>query len=195
MSKSGRNIFVVTGPSGVGKGTVLKKVLERDDRLTFSVSATTRKPRPGEEEGVDYFFIDKEAFNKMIQEGKFLEWAQVHGNFYGTPVDFVEGKLQEGFDVILDIDVQGALQVMERRPGSIFIFIAPPDMNPEVLRARLINRNTERPGDLELRINNASEEMKFAGRFNYIVFNNVVDEAVLDIEAIIRAERLKVLKT
>jgi guanylate kinase len=185
------SLFVMSGPSGVGKGTVLKQVFEKDERLIFSVSATTRRPRPGEIHGVDYFFVDKTEFEEMIKQDKFLEWAKVHENYYGTPVEFVDKKLDEGVDVVLDIDVQGAFQVMEKRPDEVFIFISPPNLDVEILRERLIKRDTESRESIEVRLKNAGWELTTVHKYEYIVFNDKVENAAEDLLAIIRAQRCR----
>lgn len=184
-------MFVISGPSGVGKGTVLKSVLEEDENLVFSVSCTTRKPREGETDGKEYFFKSREEFQRMIEEDRFLEWAHVHEKYYGTPRSFVEEKLNAGQDMVLDIDVQGAFQVMKSRPHSTFVFIAPPDLSVDVLRQRLQGRKTETREQMEGRLKTAETELKQAPLYQYIVFNDNVEEAVRDIKAIIRAERCK----
>lgn len=184
-------LFVISGPSGVGKGTVLKEVFKSENNLMFSVSSTTRSPREGEVEGRDYHFVAHEQFIKDIDACKFLEWAEVHGNYYGTPRDFVGKKLDAGIDVVLDIDVQGALIVMKNRPHSTFIFIAPPDMNKKVLRERLCNRKTEDLSQIEKRVKSAGEELRKACKYDYIVYNDIVEEAIKDLVGIIRAERCR----
>jgi len=184
-------LFVISGPSGVGKGTLLKEVFNHEDNLIFSVSCTTRSPRENEVEGKDYHFITHDDFIKDIEAGKFLEWAEVHGNYYGTPANFVEEKLDAGIDVILDIDVQGALVVMKNRPHSTFIFIAPPGMDEEVLRERLCNRKTEDNSQIEERVKTACKELKIACKYEYIVYNDIIEEATKDLVGIIRAERCK----
>ena len=185
-------LFVISGPSGVGKGTLIKEAFKKDSRLTFSVSATTRKPRKGECNGCDYLFVSEETFKQMIEEEKFLEWAHVHGNYYGTPIEFVEKKLDLNMDVVLDIDVQGALQVMKSRPCSTFVFIAPPGMDVEVLKERLCKRNTEKECQIENRLIVAKNELKQVGKYEYLVYNAEVDRAVDDLLSIIKAERCKV---
>jgi guanylate kinase len=191
FKKTTGTLFVISGPSGVGKGTILKQVFEQVDRLIFSVSATTRHPRPGEIDGVDYFFIKKDDFEKMLEGNRFLEWAEVHENYYGTPVEFVDKKLDEGIDVVLDIDTQGAAQVMKNRPGSVFIFIAPPMLDVNILRKRLMKRSTESRESMEIRLKNAEMELTTAANYEYIIFNDTVEEASEDLKAIIRAQRYR----
>jgi guanylate kinase len=183
-------LFVVSGPSGVGKGTLLEMVMVRDPRLSFSTSATTRSPRPGEVDGVHYFFMDDARFKAMLAGGEFLEHAFVHGKYYGTPWGAVRERLARGIDVVLDIDVQGAMQVMEKRPESTFIFVAPPGMSPEILRERLENRGTESREVIEGRVRTAIGEMKLSDKYDYVIYNGVLEEAVKDLEAVIRAGRL-----
>ena len=186
------DLFVISGPSGVGKGTILEKVLSEDPRLVFSTSATTRPPRPGEENGVHYFFIDKERFQEMIKQNEFLEHAFVHQNHYGTPRQAVENQIARERDVVLDIDVQGALQVMKTWPGAVFIFIAPPGMDPEVLYSRLTGRSTEDRDKIEKRLKTGLWEMEQANFYDYVIFNDQLDRAVEDLQAVIRASRLRV---
>lgn len=187
-------LFTVSGPSGVGKGTVLDHVLKEDGNLQFSVSVTTRKPREGEIEGVHYFFKTKTQFEAMINAGEFLEWAFVHDNYYGTPKNAAEEVLNKGIDLILDIDVQGGRQVMQSRPQSTFIFIAPPQMDISVLKERLQRRKTENIMQIERRLKTAEEELKQAHFYEYIVFNDVIQKAVQDLKSIIGAERCKTIR-
>ncbi|MCD4783483.1 MAG: guanylate kinase [Candidatus Eremiobacteraeota bacterium] len=187
-------LFVISGPSGVGKGTVLKEVFNNENNLVFSVSSTTRSPREGEIEGRDYHFVTHDQFIKDIDACKFLEWAEVHGNHYGTSQDFVQKRLDAGIDVVLDIDVQGALIVMKNRPHSTFIFIAPPYMDKKVLWERLCNRKTEDLGQIEERVKSADEELKKACKYDYIVYNDIVEEATKNLVSIIRAERCRTVR-
>ncbi|NLY67791.1 MAG: guanylate kinase [Tissierellia bacterium] len=185
-------LLVISGPSGSGKGTVCKKLLERNKDLVFSVSATTRKPRKGEIDGVNYFFVDDEKFNEMISNNEFLEYANVHGNWYGTPIKFVTDEIEKGEIVILEIDVQGAIQIKEKYKEAVFIFLIPPSMNE--LKNRIVKRGTETKEDIELRLKNALNELKFVDKYDYIVINDEVDKAVNKIEAIIEAEKLRVAR-
>ena len=182
-------LIVVSGPSGSGKGTVLKRVLQSDSNIFYSVSATTRAPREGEENGVHYYFITREEFEKKIKEGGMLEYAEYVGNYYGTPKDTVTEKLSRGQDVILEIETKGAEKIREKCPDAIFVFITPPSM--EELKKRLIGRGTESIEVINKRLSRAAEEMKAQSLYDYIVVNDEADRAALDIAAIIRSEKLK----
>ncbi|MGB9615656.1 MAG: guanylate kinase [Fervidobacterium sp.] len=182
-------LFVISGPSGVGKTSIIRSVLERVERVVFSVSCTTRKQRPGEIHGVDYFFISHEKFKKMIDENKFIEWAQVHDNFYGTPADFVWENINEGYDVILDIDVQGALTVKKNWNNAKFIFVAPPSY--EVLSERLRKRGTETEEKIQKRLETAKKELAYIPEFEYLIINEDLEESIRNLSSIIHAERLK----
>lgn len=178
-------LFVVTGPSGVGKGTVLTKVRERKE-LYFSISATTRKPRAGEQDGVQYYFLTKEQFEQKVAAGGFLEHAQFSGNYYGTPAEPVDRQLKEGKDILLEIEVQGAMQVKQNRPDAVRIFLAPPSFAE--LERRLTGRGTEDADAVRLRLETAKHELTLAPQFDYIVVNNTVEQAVSDVLAIMQAE-------
>lgn len=189
MSKKGM-LIVLSGPSGAGKGTLCSQLLKRRPELVLSVSVTTRPPRPGEVNGVSYYFTDEENFKKMVEKGEFLEWAKVYNNYYGTPKKFVEEHLKQGKDVILEIDIQGARQVKENCPDAIFIFILPPDI--EELKNRIIKRGSESKESFDLRVKSAEEELKAMYDYDYAVVNDVLEEAVKKLESIIVAERCKV---
>lgn len=176
-------LIVVSGPSGVGKGTVLGKLMEENENIFYSVSATTRKPREGEIDGINYFFITKEQFEKYIVEDKMLEYAQYCDNYYGTPLAAVEQMRQEGKDVLLEIEAQGALQVMKKCPDAVSIFVAPPSMDE--LRRRLTERNTESAEVIESRMWKAEEEMALAHHYQYNVVNDTVENAKDKISKII----------
>ncbi|MBQ7036454.1 MAG: guanylate kinase [Clostridia bacterium] len=182
-------LFLVSGPSGAGKGTVLKNFLPKHPDMFYSISATTRAPRPGEENGVQYYFMTAAEFEKLRMEGGFLESATFCGNSYGTPRAAVMEKLEKGIDVLLEIEVQGALQVMENYPEGIFIFIAPPSMDE--LRTRLVGRQTEEASVIETRLARAEEEMALAEKYTYIVVNDIAERAAEDLEAILVAEKLR----
>ena len=183
-------LLVVSGPSGCGKGTICNRLLQRNKGFVFSVSATTRKPRNGEKEGVNYFFIDDKKFKNMVENNEFIEHAKVHNNYYGTPKSFVLNEIHKGKVVILEIDVQGALQVKEAYPEAVFIFLLPPSMSE--LKNRIIKRGTETVEDINTRYKNAFEELKFIEEYDYFVINDEIIEAVEKTEAIITAEKLKV---
>ncbi len=182
-------LFVISGPSGVGKTSIIRSVLERVDRVVFSISCTTRKQRPGEVHGVDYFFVSHEEFQKMIDDNKFIEWAKVHDNYYGTLAQFVTENIKKGFDVILDIDVQGALTVKKNWHGAKFIFIAPPSY--EILSERLKKRGTETEDKIKKRLETAKNELKFIPEFEYLIVNEDLEESILNLSSIIYAERLR----
>lgn len=181
--------FIISGPSGVGKSTVLKKLFEGRDDLYFSISATTRQPRPGEQDGRDYHFISTEDFHEWIEADEFLEYAEYVGNFYGTPKKFVDAALIQGKDVILDIEVQGAYQVCAKRPDTVRIFIAPPSWDE--LERRLTERGTDSADKVGKRLLRAKVELKNAADYDYFVVNDTVENAVHEICSIMLAEHCK----
>jgi len=183
-------LFVVSAPSGAGKTTLLKEVMDRIQGLAFSVSHTTRLPRRGEKNGCDYHFIDRQEFELMREKGAFLEWAEVHGNLYGTSLTAIQQQLDIGFDIVLDIDVQGAALIRESgRVEASFIFIAPPSLDE--LEKRLRGRGTDSEEIIRLRLTNAAQEIKEARKYQYLIINDEFDEAVDILRAIILAERAK----
>ena len=183
-------LFVISAPSGAGKTTLLKMVMAEVPGLVFSISHTTRPPRPGEQDGVDYRFVARDKFAKMIDQGLFLEYAEVHDNFYGTSIGAIGAQLEEGLDVILDIDVQGAAILRrEKQLAATHIFISPPDLTE--LERRLRGRGTESEKLIQLRLKNAAVEMRAAGEYEYLVINEKIDEAAYLLAAIIVAERAK----
>jgi len=182
----GGRLFVMTGASGVGKGTVRAKVLERT-RLFYSISMTTRPPRPGERHGVDYYFVDRPTFEALLAEGGFLEHAEYVGHLYGTPKAPVMRALERGEDVLLEIEVQGALQVKDKVPQAVLIFLLPPSLSE--LKRRLVYRGTDGPEKIEKRLKQAEWEINNAHLFDYVVVNDVLEEAVADFLAILTAER------
>ncbi len=188
MNKKGI-LIVLSGPSGAGKGTICKALLEKAE-FWLSVSATTRQPRSGEVEGKNYYFLTKEEFEHRIKKDDFLEYAQVYGNYYGTPKGNVIEAVENGKDVILEIDIQGALRVKETYPGGVFIFILPPSM--EELKNRIIQRGSETPESLMTRFVSAYQEINYVSKYNYAVVNDTVEEAVKKIQAIIVAEKCRV---
>jgi guanylate kinase len=180
------NLIVISGPSGSGKGTVRQALASFRNNLYYSVSATTRAPRPGEVHGTDYYFVSREDFEQMIATDKLLEWASVYKYYYGTPREPVENALQDGLDVILEIDVQGGLQVKEKFPQAVLIFLLPP--TPEELGTRLKSRRTDSPEEIKMRLNWAKEEVKLLNRYDYLVINDSVEEAAKKMNSIIEAE-------
>lgn len=186
MARPGR-LIVISGPSGVGKDTVLQALFQLDPRLRYSVSYTTRPPRPGEVDGVSYSFVDEPTFRRMIEAGEFLEWAVVHGNLYGTSLPRVRGCLDRGEDVVLKIDVQGAAQLRGRVPEAIFIFLLPPSL--EVLRERLRARDSETDESLARREQDALNELAEAARYDHRVVNDQVERATREILDIVAASR------
>lgn len=182
-------LIVISGPSGAGKGTICKALLEKQD-LWISVSATTRKPRKGEVDGKSYFFLSKDEFKNRIEQDGFLEYAEVYENYYGTPKASVNEKIDNGEDVILEIDIQGALKVKENYPDGVFIFILPPSMDE--LKKRIIGRGSETPESLMRRFKSAYKELNYVSKYNYAVINDKVDDAVSKIQSIIVAEKCRV---
>lgn len=181
------SLYVFTGPSGAGKGTLLSRLREQDDRLFYSISATTRAPRPGETDGVQYYFLTKADFEEKIAQNAFLEYACYVENYYGTLEAPVNEKLDEGYDVILEIEVQGAMQVHEKRPDAVMVFIAPPSF--EELAARLRGRGTEDEEKVLKRLETAKGELEHQHKFDYVIVNDEIDRAVDEIKAIFQARR------
>jgi len=177
-------VFVITGPSGVGKGTLIRTLLDRVPELELSVSATTRGPRPGEEHGVDYHFLDDAEFDRRVRRGDFVEHANYSGRRYGTLRSDLDQRLERGAPVVLEIEVQGARQVAETMPEAVRIFIAPP--TEDALRTRLVGRGTDSPEDVEKRLATAREELRAQGEFAHVVYNDRLDDAVSALEEVVR---------
>lgn len=184
--------IVLSAPSGGGKGTILKELFKRNENLKLSVSATTRNPRPGEEHGVHYYFVSHDEFKSMVDGGKMLEYAQYVGNFYGTPKEPVDAMTEQGYDVVLEIEVQGGVQVIKSSPEVVSIFIVPPSM--EVLEKRLRGRGTEDEATIAKRIATAKGEIPQSKYYDYIVVNDDLDVVVNEIAAIIEAEKHKYIR-
>ncbi|RFA37659.1 guanylate kinase [Virgibacillus dokdonensis] len=182
-------LFILSGPSGVGKGTVRKALFNQDTDLKYSISMTTREKRPGEKEGVDYFYKSKQDFEQLIKENQLLEYAKYVNNYYGTPREYVEKTLESGYDVFLEIEVQGALQVRENFPEGVFIFLFPPSL--EELKNRIVHRGTESQDLVLNRLKEARKEIEMMDKYDYVVVNDDVALAVKKIQAIIQSEHLK----
>ena len=185
-------LLVVSGPSGVGKGTVLHDLMNTQKNLVYSVSATTRNKRDGEIEGVSYFYKTHEEFKQMIDEDEFLEYAEVHNNYYGTPKEFVEKKINEGKIVVLEIDVQGAVNVKQNTENAVFIFLAPPSLSE--LKNRIVGRGTETEQDINVRMKNARKELEYIKYYDYLVINDHINSAINSVNEIINAEKHKVFR-
>jgi guanylate kinase len=183
------NLFIISSPSGGGKGTLIREVLRIVPNIGYSISFTTRKIRVGEEHGKHYFFVSREEFENLIERGEFLEYAEVHGNFYGTSKSQVEKMTNDGRDVILEIDVQGADSIRAKMPKAVSIFILPPSF--EVLKARLVKRQTESDEELSLRLKNSRGEVEDYKDFDYVIINDEVEKATNDLKTAILAERLR----
>jgi guanylate kinase len=190
MNKKGL-LFIISGPAGSGKGTIVSRVRELA-QFDFSVSATTRSPRPGEEHGVHYYFIDKTEFEGKIEAGEMLEYAQYVGNYYGTPKKPVEDALAAGRNIVLDIEVKGALQVNEKMPEAVMIYILPPDY--ETLLSRIRGRGTETEEVIQKRMNEARNEIRTFPKYDYVVINDTVEKAAQDVLSILRTENMKTFR-
>ena len=183
--KNLKRLIIITGPSGVGKGTVVKEILDKDKNICLSVSATTRSPRKGEKEGENYYFLSEKIFKEMINKNLFLEWAKFAGNYYGTPLSFVKDKIEDGFIVLLEIEVEGAKQIKDKFPDSLSIFILPP--SKEELERRIRNRGTEKEEAINRRLSRSTYEIASSDEFDFKVTNRDVDETAERIIKIIRS--------
>jgi guanylate kinase len=181
------HLFIISAPSGAGKTTLVKAVLQQFRDMLYSISYTTRKPRAEERDGIDYHFISKQDFKKGINKGRWAEWAEVYGNYYGTSVEFIEKSLSSGCDILLDIDVQGTLQILKHYPDSVTIFILPPSMN--ALRKRLEVRGSDSQAVIEKRLLNARKEMTQKKMYRHIIVNDVLSEAIKELSAIFKKYR------
>jgi guanylate kinase len=186
------NLFVISGPSGAGKGTIIREVLKSTQEIEISVSVTTRESRRGEVEGVNYYFKSREDFEKMAEEGGFLEYARVYDHYYGTPKEPVLKALDRGENIILEIDIQGALQVKKSYPEAIFVFILPPSMAE--LRQRIVSRGSETEEALKLRFASALEEISYIEKYDYYIINDTLTASARCLEAVIMAERCRIKK-
>ena len=180
-------LIIISGPSGTGKGTICKSLLQHRPDIFYSISATTRSPRDGEQDGVSYYFKSKEEFEEMLARDEFLEWARVYDNYYGTPKAPVAEAIAAGRDVILEIDVQGAMKVKEKAPEGVYVFIVPPSL--EVLRSRIVGRATDSMETINKRMDKALGELSTLYEYNYVVINDVLAQAVNKVECIIEAEK------
>jgi len=183
-------LVVVCGPSGVGKGTIIDTIKEKNEKIRLSVSATTRSPRQGEIDGKNYFFKTTEEFKKMIQNDELIEWVEYCGNFYGTPKKYVEDCIKAGCDVIFEVEVEGAANIKMKYPENVSIFLLPPTL--EELKERIVGRGTEKPEVIERRLERAKKELLFIDKFDYVIINDNVDEAAVELSSILVSEKLKV---
>ena len=184
------SLVVISGPSGAGKGTIVKALLDDYPLIHYSVSATTRQPREGEENGVNYWFVSREEFLHMKDNNELLEWAEVYGNFYGTPRRRVMEAISQGYNIILEIDPQGAMQIKKRFPAGVFVYIIPP--SPRELSRRIHYRGTETPEAMQKRLSSVAQELGYVHEYDYLVINDELKEATADVAAIIRAEKWRV---
>ncbi|MGB6009766.1 MAG: guanylate kinase [Desulfobacterales bacterium] len=186
------HLFIISAPSGAGKTTLSRAILKRFTDMLYSVSYTTRSPRKGEQDGVDYHFISKEAFKKDIKTGRWSEWAEVYGNYYGTSAEFIEKGLSSGRDILLDIDVQGTIQILKHHPDSVTIFVLPPSM--DALRQRLEMRGTESETVLKLRLENAKKEMAHQNLYRHRIVNDQLSSAIEALISIVQEYRIETTK-
>ena len=181
-------LFVISGPSGAGKSTIIKALMQKMDNLAYSVSHTTRKPRKGEKDGVDYYFVDEDTFHRMIKNGEFVEWAKVYTDLYGTSFSSIKDKLDEGRDVLLDLDVQGSMNIRKHFKNSVLIFLIPPSL--EELERRLKKRGTEE-SVIKERLSKAIDEIRMAKEYDYLIINDILEKAIKEVESIIISERCR----
>ena len=191
MNKQGI-LLIISGPSGSGKGTIVERLCEKNN-FSLSISATTRKPREYEKDGVHYFFHTREEFEKMRDRKELLEWAEFCGNYYGTPRKYVEEQLESGRDVLLEIDIQGALQIKKRFPEGVFVFIVPPSLDE--LSARIYKRGTDSEDVIKRRMASAASELTYAAEYDYIIVNDIAEKAAQKVLTIMEAERYRVART
>ena len=180
---------MVSAPSGAGKTTLTRQLLRNTPDLVYSISHTTREPRANERDGEDYFFVSRDKFQEMVGNGEFLEWAEVFGRYYGTTRKWVEDQMAAGVDVLCDVDIDGARQIMQQMPEAVSIFIVPPSLDE--LSQRLQARSTENPEQLAIRLGRVREEIEAGGLYDYLVINDTIERAVADLEAIVRSDRLR----
>ena len=183
--KNFKKLIIITGPSGVGKGTIVKEILDKEKDIWLSISATTRKPRMGEKDGENYLFLSNEKFKDMIYKKQFLEWAQFAGNYYGTPLSYVNEKIEKGFIVLLEIEVEGAKQIKKKFPEALSIFLLPP--SKEELEKRIRNRGTEKEEAIKIRLNRAKYEIASSDKFDFVLTNYDTNETVKKIIKIIKS--------
>ena len=186
------SIFIVSAPSGAGKTTLCRMITERLKGIEHSISYTTRAPRPGEVNGRDYYFVDREEFMRMVEGGEFIEWAEVHGNLYGTSKRRLMERIEQGMDVILDIDTQGARQIRQQALEATFIFIMPPSM--EVLKQRLLNRGSDSEDVIKKRLKNALDEIADYKHYDYVIINDILEDAFDELKAVILSRRVSISK-
>jgi len=187
------SLFVISAPSGTGKTTICRKLLKKYDTLKLSVSYTTRSPRKGEENDIDYTFVTKEKFKKMIDKGEFAEWAMVYGNFYGTSIKRLKKLNKHGYDIILDIDTRGAMQLKNTYDKAVYVFILPPSM--QILKDRLVSRKTETADIVKKRLDSAREEISCYENYDYIIVNDILKDAYKELESIIIATKTRTSNT
>lgn len=190
MNKKNGMIIIVSAPSGAGKTSICDAIIKDDKNIVYSVSTTTRAPRTGEKNGREYFFVDEKTFKQDIKSGKFAEWAKVHDNYYGTSKKVLHGTLSKGRDVLLDIDVQGALNIKKQYKHALMLFIMTPTL--EELKNRLIKRNKDSVKTIKTRIENAKKEIKYICKYDYLIINDKLKESISNVKAVIKAERLSI---